>query len=41
MKAQNEKVLVGTWRGAEWAIDLYERNGFELVEDSEKLLRRY
>ena len=36
-------VLVGTWATATWAIDFYERNGFELVSEKEKgrLLREY
>jgi GNAT superfamily N-acetyltransferase len=36
-------VLVGTWADAVWAIRLYERLGFELVNRAEKerLLRKY
>ncbi|HLX21997.1 MAG TPA: GNAT family N-acetyltransferase [Usitatibacter sp.] len=36
-------ILVGTWAAANWAIDFYRRNGFELVEREEKnrLLRKY
>jgi hypothetical protein len=36
-------VLVGTWADAVWAIRLYERFGFELVDRAEKerLLRKY
>ncbi len=40
-EAENKKMLVGTWRGADWAVSFYEKNGFEQVEDSEKLLRRH
>jgi N-acetylglutamate synthase-like GNAT family acetyltransferase len=36
-------VLIGTWADANWAIDFYRRNGFEVVEREEKnrLLRKY
>lgn len=36
-------LLIGTWRDATWAIRFYERHGFELVPESERveLLRRY
>ncbi len=35
--------LVGTWADAGWAIRLYERHGFRLVdlEEKDRLLRRY
>ena len=38
-----EPVLLGTWRGARWAIRFYEKNGFRLVRPTEKarLLRQY
>jgi GNAT superfamily N-acetyltransferase len=29
-------VLVGTWTAADWAIRLYERHGFRLVDIDEK-----
>lgn len=37
------QLLVGTWTAAEWAVDLYLRNGFELVscETKDRLLRAY
>ena len=37
------QMLVGTWAAAEWAIDFYRRNGFELVppERTPTLLREY
>jgi GNAT superfamily N-acetyltransferase len=31
-----ERLLVGTWAAAEWAIRLYERHGFRLVPTDEK-----
>jgi GNAT superfamily N-acetyltransferase len=38
-----QRVLVGTWAAAEWAIRFYRRHGFELVTPEQKpvLLRRY
>ncbi|MGZ4847057.1 MAG: GNAT family N-acetyltransferase, partial [Halobacteriota archaeon] len=37
------EVLVGTWEAATWAIQFYERHGFELVsrEEKDRLLERY
>lgn len=36
-------LLVGTWKAATWAVRFYERRGFRLVGDEDKvrLLRRY
>ncbi len=36
-------VLVGTWEAARWAVQFYERHGFELVsrEETDRLLRLY
>jgi GNAT superfamily N-acetyltransferase len=36
-------LLVGTWKAASWAVRFYQRRGFELVSEQEKvrLLRRY
>jgi GNAT superfamily N-acetyltransferase len=38
-----QRMLVGTWAAAEWAIRFYQRHGFELVTPEQKtaLLRRY
>lgn len=38
-----QRLLVGTWAAAEWAIGFYRRHGFELVTPEQKteLLRRY
>ena len=38
-----EKLLVGTWASASWAIGFYERNGFRMVgqERKDDLLRTY
>ena len=39
----DRRLLVGTWRAATWAVRFYERRGFRLVSEEEKvrLLRRY
>jgi GNAT superfamily N-acetyltransferase len=39
----NLRLLVGTWRAASWAVRFYERRGFRLVPEEEKvrLLRHY
>jgi GNAT superfamily N-acetyltransferase len=38
-----QRMLVGTWAAAEWAVEFYRRHGFELVTPEQKtaLLRRY
>ncbi len=35
--------LIGTWAGAVWAIQFYEKNGFKIVSQQEKnrLLKKY
>jgi GNAT superfamily N-acetyltransferase len=42
-KQTDRRLLVGTWKAATWAVRFYERRGFRLVSDEEKvrLLRRY
>ncbi len=35
------RLLVGTWADARWAIDFYERRGFNLLPDKDKLLKTY
>ncbi len=42
-RAQETKILVGTWETAWWAIRFYEKHGFRLVSKNEKtrLLRNY
>jgi GNAT superfamily N-acetyltransferase len=41
--AQTERVLVGTWEAAPWAIKFYQKHGFELLskEETNKLLHKY
>ena len=39
----NRPLLMGTWADAEWAVQFYEKHGFNLVTEKEKniLLRKY
>jgi GNAT superfamily N-acetyltransferase len=32
----NGRILVGTWRAADWAVRFYEKHGFVLVGEEEK-----
>jgi len=43
MGVSNQRMLVGTWAAAEWAIGFYRRHGFEMVTPEQKtaLLRSY
>jgi GNAT superfamily N-acetyltransferase len=43
MSLRTNRMLVGTWATAEWAIDFYRRHGFALVprEQTADLLRAY
>ena len=36
-------ILIGTWAAAVWAIEFYERHGFQMVspQEKERLLKRY
>jgi GNAT superfamily N-acetyltransferase len=36
-----ERLLVGTWADAHWAVDFYKRHGFRLCVDKDSLLRKY
>ena len=36
-----ERLLVGTWADAGWAIRFYEKHGFRLLPDGDALLRMY
>jgi GNAT superfamily N-acetyltransferase len=42
-KQTDRRLLVGTWKAATWAVRFYERRGFRLVSEEEKvrLLQRY
>ena len=39
----DRKVLVGTWKAADWAVKFYQKHGFQLVNEEEKdrLLKTY
>jgi GNAT superfamily N-acetyltransferase len=41
--AATQRILVGTWAAADWAISFYRRHGFELLsrERATELLRKY
>jgi GNAT superfamily N-acetyltransferase len=41
--ARTDRILVGTWETAEWAIKFYENYGFKLLsrEETNKLLKKY
>ena len=43
LASRTDRILIGTWADATWAIRFYERHGFVLVPDPERgeLLRRY
>ena len=40
-KSLSQKIYVGTWRAAYWAISFYEKNGFENLGNNRELLRKY
>jgi len=35
------RLLVGTWAGAYWAIDFYQKRGFNLLPNKDELLKTY
>jgi GNAT superfamily N-acetyltransferase len=37
MRATTRPVLVGTWKAATWAVQFYEKRGFFLVDEAEKV----
>ncbi len=41
--ARNDKILVGTWENAPWAIEFYQKHGFVMIsrEETNKLLKKY
>jgi GNAT superfamily N-acetyltransferase len=39
--ANTERVLVGTWEAATWAIRFYQKNGFKLQPNKAELLTKY
>jgi GNAT superfamily N-acetyltransferase len=40
-QVDTEWLLVGTWKAATWAIDFYKKNGYELMDNKDDLLRKY
>jgi GNAT superfamily N-acetyltransferase len=40
-RTRTERLLVGTWAAADWAIRFYEKHGFRLLPDGDALLRKY
>lgn len=38
---KTRKLLVGTWADARWAIDFYQKHGFRLMPDKDRLLSTY
>jgi GNAT superfamily N-acetyltransferase len=38
---KTRRLLVGTWADATWAIDFYQKHGFELMPDKDELLKTY
>ena len=41
--AQTERILVGTWEAAHWAVKFYEKHGFKLLsrEETNNMLKMY
>jgi len=41
--ARTQRILVGTWESAPWAIKFYQKHGFQLLsrEETNNLLKRY
>jgi len=38
---KTRQILVGTWADATWAINFYQRHGFRLLPNKDKLLKKY
>lgn len=38
---RTRQLLVGTWAGASWAVDFYQKQGFRLLPDKDALLQKY
>lgn len=38
---KSSHLLVGTWAGAAWAINFYQKHGFKLMPDKDELLQKY
>ena len=40
-RTATQRILVGTWKDATWAIRFYEKHGFRLLRNKDELLRKY
>jgi GNAT superfamily N-acetyltransferase len=38
---ETPRLLVGTWAAAVWAIDFYQKRGFNILPDKDAILERY
>jgi GNAT superfamily N-acetyltransferase len=36
LRQADGKILVGTWKAADWAVKFYQKHGFQLVGEEEK-----
>jgi len=41
LMTKTKELLVGTWADAVWAIDFYQKHGFRIMPDKDKLLNVY
>ncbi|MFC2039221.1 GNAT family N-acetyltransferase [Chloroflexota bacterium] len=41
LMAQTKELLVGTWADAVWAIDFYQKHGFSIMPNKDRLLKMY
>jgi N-acetylglutamate synthase-like GNAT family acetyltransferase len=41
LMANTKELLVGTWADATWAVGFYQKHGFKLMPNKDKLLRKY
>lgn len=38
---RSNRLFVGTWKDATWAINFYQQQGFKVMPDKDKLLQKY
>ena len=38
---KTKELLVGTWAAAHWATSFYQKHGFEIMPDKDRLLTEY
>jgi len=41
LMTQTKELLVGTWADAVWAIDFYQKHGFRIMPNKDRLLNMY